>query len=209
MSNVYLQTFNRANVRLVSLRDTPIDRIVSDGIVTKDERIPLDVIVYATGFDAISGPVFAIDISGIDGKSMKHEWAEGPKNYLGTMVNGFPNLFMPSSALSPSVLSNMATLAEQQVDFIFDKIGRLESSGHVLLQPLAESQEQWQAETLRYAERRPGALTTKSWYSGANIPGKPRTFMVYCGGFKRYNDKCYQEIKDNFPGYQIKAAPEI
>ena len=209
MSNVYLQTFNRANVRLVSLRDTPIDRIVPDGIVTKDEEIPLDVIVYATGFDAISGPVFAIDISGIDGKSMKHEWAEGPKNYLGTMVNGFPNLFMPSSALSPSVLSNMATLAEQQVDFIFDKIDRLEAGGHLLLQPLAESQEQWQAETLRYAKRRPGALTTKSWYSGANIPGKPQTFMVYCGGFKRYNDRCYQEIKDNFPGYEIKTAPEI
>ena len=209
MSNVYLQTFNRANVRLVSLRETPIVRIVPDGIVTKDEEVPLDVIVYATGFDAISGPVFAIDISGTDGKSMKREWAEGPKNYLGTMVNGFPNLFMPSSALSPSVLSNMATLAEQQVDFIFDKIDRLEAGGHLLLQPLAESQEQWQAETLRYAKRRPGALTTKSWYSGANIPGKPQTFMVYCGGFKRYNDRCYQEIKDNFPGYEIKTAPEI
>ena len=163
----------------------------------------MDVIVYATGFDAISGPLFAIDICGTNGKSISEAWADGPSNYLGTMVHSFPNLFLPSSAMSPSVLSNMATLAEQQIDFIFDTIDWLESNGRPLIQPLPESQERWREETLRYAKLRPGALTTKSWYSGANIPGKPRVFMVYCGGFKRYNETCYRELAEGFPGYEL------
>ena len=206
-SDVYLQTFNQPHVRLIAVPETPIEQIVSEGIRTTAETIPLDVIVYATGFDAISGPVFAIDISGMGGRSMKDAWADGPVNYLGTMVHGFPNLFLPSSAMSPSVLSNMATLAEQQIDFIFDTIEWLDQHGSPLLHPRPESQEHWRKETLRYAERRPGALTTKSWYSGANIPGKPQVFMVYCGGFKRYNETCYGELKNGFPGYELVESP--
>lgn len=206
-SDVYLQTFNQPHVRLIALPETPIEQIVPEGIRTTTGLIPLDVIVYATGFDAISGPVFAIDITGMKGRSLKALWADGPLNYLGTMVHGFPNLFLPSSAMSPSVLSNMATLAEQQVDFIFDTIDWLDRHGRALLHPLPASQEQWREETLRYAGRRPGALTTKSWYSGANIPGKPRVFMVYTGGFKRYHETCYRELASGFPGYELLGPP--
>jgi cation diffusion facilitator CzcD-associated flavoprotein CzcO len=206
-SDVYLETFNQPHVHLIALPETPIEQIVAEGIRTTAQTIALDVIVYATGFDAISGPVFAIDISGMGGRSMKQTWADGPLNYLGTMVHGFPNLFLPSSAMSPSVLSNMATLAEQQIDFIFDTIEWLDQNGRPLLHPLSESQEYWRRETLRFAERRPGALTTKSWYSGANIPGKPRVFMVYCGGFKRYHETCYRELENGFPGYEMLASP--
>ena len=202
-SDVYLQTFKQPHVHLIALAQTPIERIVPAGIVTTAETIALDLIVYATGFDAISGPVLAIDISGIGERSMKDTWADGPVNYLGTMVHGFPNLFLPSSAMSPSVLSNMATLAEQQIDFIFDTIEWLDRHGCPRLHPRPESQEHWRKETLRYAERRPGALTTKSWYSGANIAGKPQLFMVYCGGFKRYNETCYGELENGFPGYDL------
>lgn len=205
-SDAYLQTFNQPNVRLVSLAQTPIERTTPTGVVTTAETIPLDVLVYATGFDAISGSVFAIDIAGIGGASMKDAWVDGPTNYLGTMVHGFPNLFLPSSAMSPSVLSNMATLAEQQIDFIFDSIDWLDRNGRQRLHPRPESQVHWREETLRYAERRPGALTTKSWYSGANIPGKPRMFMVYCGGFKRYSEICNAEVRDGFPGYELFSA---
>lgn len=203
MSDVYLQTFNQPNVRLVSLRETPIERIVEDGIRTSAAHVPLGVIVYATGFDALTGPVRAMNITGLEGVSMKDAWADGPTNYLGTMVHGFPNMFLPSSALSPSVLSNMATLAEQQVDFIFDTISELDRKGQSGLHPRPESQDFWAAETLRYAERVPGGLTTDSWYNGANIPGKPRRYMVYRGGFKRYHDTCYAEIDREFPGYEI------
>lgn len=205
-SDVYLQTFNQPHVRLISLTETPIDKITPEGVTTSAETIPLDVLVYATGFDAISGSVFAIDVSGIDGVSMKDVWVDGPVNYLGTMVHGFPNLFLPSSAMSPSVLSNMATLAEQQIDFIFDSIGWLDRNGRPRLHPRPESQVRWREETLRYAERRPGALTTKSWYSGANIPGKPRVFMVYCGGFKRYDEICRSEVRDGFPSYELGSS---
>lgn len=203
-SDVYLQTFNKPNVRLIPLTETPIERIVPEGIATSAEAIELDILVYATGFDAISGALFAIDITGIDDVSFKDEWADGPLNYLGTMVHGFPNLFLPSSAMSPSVLSNMATLAEQQVDFIFDSISWLEQNGQPGLHPQRVSQDRWREETMRYAARRPGALTTRSWYSGANIPGKPQVFMVYCGGFKKYNDICLAEVSEGFPSYSLE-----
>lgn len=202
-SDVYLQTFNEPHVRLIALPETPIVRIVPEGIETTAEKFDLDVIVYATGFDAVSGALFSIDIRGVGGATMRQAWADGPNNYLGTMVHGFPNLFLPSSAMSPSVLSNMATLAEQQVDYIFDSIDWLESHGRPRLQPRSASQVSWREQTLHYARRRPGALTTKSWYSGANIPGKPRVFMVYCGGFKRYDDICKAELRDGFPGYEL------
>lgn len=203
-SDVYLQTFNKPHVRLIPLAETPILRIAPQGVVTSAETIELDVLVYATGFDAITGSVFAIDIAGIGGRSIKEAWRDGPRNYLGTMVHGFPNLFLPSSAMSPSVLSNMATLAEQQIDFIFDSILWLEQNGQPGLHPQRESQERWREETLHYAGRRPGALTTKSWYSGANIPGKPRVFMVYCGGFKKYHDTCLTELREGFPSYALE-----
>lgn len=205
-SDTYLQAFNRPNVRLVSLAETPIEKITPVGVVTTAETIPLDVLIYATGFDAVSGSVFAIDTVGINGVSMKDAWVDGPTNYLGTMVHGFPNLFLPSSAMSPSVLSNMATLAEQQIDFIFDSIDWLDRNGRPRLHPRPESQVRWREETLRYAARRPGALTTKSWYSGANIPGKPRVFMVYCGGFQRYHEICNAEVRDGFPGYELLSV---
>jgi len=195
-------------VRLIALPETPIVRIVPDGIETTTEKFELDVIVYATGFDAVSGALFSIDIRGIGGATMREAWADGPNNYLGTMVHGFPNLFLPSSAMSPSVLSNMATLAEQQIDFIFDSIDWLDKHGRTRLQPRKESQIEWREQTLKYAQRRPGALTTKSWYSGANIPGKPRVFMVYCGGFKRYDDICKAELRDGFPSYERVLADE-
>lgn len=204
-SDVYLQTFNQPHVHLIALPETPIERVTREGIQTTAAMIPLDVIIYATGFDAISGPVFAIDIKGIKGRSMRETWVDGPLNYLGTMVHGFPNLFLPSSAMSPSVLSNMATLAEQQVDFIFDTIEWLDEHGRPQLHPSVDSQVFWREETLRYAQRRPGALTTRSWYSGANIPGKPRVFMVYCGGFKRYHETCYRELAEGFPGYELRG----
>ncbi|WP_416897349.1 MAG: flavin-containing monooxygenase [Minwuia sp.] len=126
MSDVYLQTYNQPHVRLVALKETPIERITVDGITTSAEHVPLDVIVFATGFDALTGPVRSMNIKGIGGAVMADVWADGPVNYLGTMVHGFPNLFLPSSAMSPSVLSNMATLAEQQVDFVFDTVDELE-----------------------------------------------------------------------------------
>ncbi|MDF1720290.1 MAG: NAD(P)/FAD-dependent oxidoreductase [Minwuia sp.] len=205
-SDVYLQTYNQPHVRLIALRETPIEKIVPEGIVTSAETIPLDVIVYATGFDALSGPVRALNITGIDGVSMGDIWADGPVNYLGTMVHGFPNLFLPSSAMSPSVLSNMATLAEQQIDFIFDTIRWLDSNDQAGLHPSSDSQDFWRDETLRFAKRVPGALTTESWYNGANIPGKPRRYMVYRGGFNRYHEACYAELDSGFKGYELLSA---
>lgn len=202
-SDIYLQTFNLPHVRLISLKETPIEKIEKDGIRTTAEKFELDAIIYATGFDAITGAVFAIDIQGLNGVKMKEVWKDGPINYLGTMVHGFPNLFFPSSAMSPSVLSNMATLAEQQIDFIVDTMLWLDEHDKVRIHPKPEAQEFWRQEVLRYAHRRPGAITTNSWYNGANLPNKPRVFMIYCGGFNKYHEICLAELKNGFSNYEL------
>lgn len=202
-SDTYLQTFNLPHVRLISLKETPIESIEPDGIRTSTEKIELDAIIYATGFDAITGAVFALDIEGLDGRTMNDAWKDGPVNYLGTMVHGFPNIFFPSSAMSPSVLSNMATLAEQQIDYIVQSIQWLDEHGQAKLHPKAQAQEFWRQEVLRYAHRRPGALTTNSWYNGANLPNKPRVFMIYCGGFNKYDELCLSELDKGFPNYEV------
>ena len=208
-SDQYLQAFNSPHVRLLSLKETPIVKIEADGIQTSTEKFEFDAIIYATGFDAITGAVFALDIEGLEGKRIREAWKDGPVNYLGTMVHGFPNVFFPSSAMSPSVLSNMATLAEQQIDFIVDSMLWLDAHDHGKLHPKAEAQEFWQKEVLRYAHRRPGALTTNSWYNGANLPNKPRVFMIYCGGFNKYHELCLSELKNDFPNYELLQTPEL
>ena len=208
-SDQYLQAFNSPHVRLLSLKETPIVKIEADGIQTTTEKFELDAIIYATGFDAITGAVFALDIEGLGDKKIREAWKDGPANYLGTMVHGFPNVFFPSSAMSPSVLSNMATLAEQQIDFIVDSMLWLDAHDRCRLHPKAEAQEFWQKEVLRYAHRRPGALTTNSWYNGANLPNKPRVFMIYCGGFNKYHELCLSELRNDFPNYELLQTPEF
>ncbi|MBM9466428.1 flavin-containing monooxygenase [Nakamurella leprariae] len=194
----YYDTFNRDHVRLVDLRSQPIEEITATGIRAGDEEMEFDAIVFATGFDAMTGPLLKIDIRGVDGVALKDKWAAGPRTYLGVSTAGFPNLFMITGPGSPSVLSNMLVSIEQHVEWISDHLNHLRD--HDLQRSEAEvpAEDDWVQHVNDVASV---TLMNKaaSWYRGANIPGKPRIFMPYVGGVGNYRVHC-QKIADS--GYQ-------
>ncbi len=200
----YYQTFNRENVTLVDLRATPIVSFTSRGIRTTAREYELDMVVYATGFDALTGPLFAMDIRGRGGTRLKDKWAEGPRTYLGLGTSGFPNLFTITGPGSPSVLSNMPVSIEQHVEWISDCIQHMESVQLRTIEATEDAEEAWTAHVNEVA-----AFTlfpkAASWYMGANIPGKPRVFMPYVGGVGNYRQRCDAVAANNYEGFRLTA----
>ncbi|MBN3785962.1 NAD(P)/FAD-dependent oxidoreductase [Burkholderia sp. Ac-20353] len=196
----YYETFNRDNVTLVDLRHAPISGLTPRGVRTSTAHYDVDAIVFATGFDAMTGAIHAIDIRGRNGKQLREHWGAGPRTYLGLMSAGFPNLFIVASVGSPSVLSNMMTSIEQHVDWISACIERLhtERIGTIEAAPAAEQTWVDHVNVLSAATLFP--LGT-SWYMGANIPGKPRIFMPYAGGVGRYRELCERIEAQGYPGF--------
>ena len=199
----YFETYNRDNVALVDLREDPIQEIVADGIRTKRKTHPLDAIVFATGFDAMTGPITRIGIKGRGGKKLEDKWAQGPQTYLGLATVGFPNMFMITGPGSPSVLGNMPTSIEQHVDWICECIGHLQKQGAKTIEPVASAEEKWGQHVKELAD---ATLFTQtdSWYMGANIPGKPRVFLPYIGGFGTYRKLCAEIADKGYEGFTIR-----
>ncbi len=185
----YYQTFNQPHVRLVDLRSTPITSITETGIDLGAEHLEVDAIVYATGFDAMTGAIVAVDITGRDGLTLKQKWAAGPITYLGLMSVGFPNFFTITGPGSPSVLSNMMVSIEQHVDWVSDCLVRLRADGLTTIEPTPTAEAGWMVHNNDCA-----AITlfpsADSWYMGANVPGKPRVFLPYVGGVDAYRKAC-------------------
>ncbi|MEP2186289.1 NAD(P)/FAD-dependent oxidoreductase, partial [Roseibium sp.] len=199
----YFETFNRDNVSLVDIKTNPITRITPTGIETSASHHDLDIIVFATGFDAISGPLLAMDIRGTNGVSLKETWAEGPKTYLGLQIAGFPNLFTVTGPGSPSVLTNMPVAIEQHVEWITNCIDTLRKSGRSRIETTAEAAEEWVGETNAAANATLLPQANSSWYLGANVPGKPRVFMPYAGGMARYRKRCNDVAADGYKGFVL------
>ena len=185
----YYATFNRENVTLVDVRSTPIEEITPAGVRTSMLSTRWTVIVFATGFDAMTGTLCNIDIRGRAGAALKQKWSQGPRSYLGIMVAGFPNLFTITGPGSPSVLTNMIVSIEQHVDWIADCLAYLRQHGLATIEPTVDAENAWVAHVNEVADSTlyPRA---NSWYMGANIPGKPRVFMPYVGGLGVYRQKC-------------------
>lgn len=201
----YFETYNRKNVTLVDLGGAGIDEITPDGIAAKGTAYALDVIVFATGYDAMTGALLRVDIRGDGGHTLKENWAEGPKTYLGLATSGFPNLFMITGPGSPSVLSNMIPSIEQHVEWIADCIGHAREQGVDRIEATRDAEEQWVAHVNEIAERTlyPQA---SSWYLGANIPGKPRVFMPYIG-FPDYVRRCDEVARQGYKGFVMAPGP--
>ncbi|WP_068165997.1 flavin-containing monooxygenase [Rhodococcus phenolicus] len=198
----YFETYNRDNVTLINLRRTPLVEITETGIRTSEEYQELDVLVYATGFDAMTGALSRIDIRGRDGRTLRDEWAAGPRTYLGLSSNGFPNMFFMVGAGSPSVLANMVLMAEQQVDWIAACLDHLDEHNARSIEAGEQAVDEWVAEC---NEKAAGTLfpSANSWYMGANIPGKPRVFMPYIGGFANYCNICAEVAAAGYKGFDI------
>ena len=201
----YFQTYNLPHVRLVDLRATPIATITESGIDTVEESFELDAIVYATGFDAMTGPLVAVNIAGRDGVTLREKWADGPSTYLGLTTVGFPNFFTITGPGSPSVLSNMVVSIEQHVDWIADCLDYLRAAGMETIEPTDLAESGWNQHVDDCA-----AITlyprANSWYMGANVPGKPRVFLPYIGGVDAYRAVCDEVVARGYLGFQPDRA---
>ena len=200
----YFETFNRDNVSLVDIKAAPIVEITATGIRTTEAEYPLDVIVFATGFDAMTGALLALDIQGRDGASLNQAWAEGPRTYLGLQVAGFPNLFTITGPGSPSVLTNMPVAIEQHVNWITDCIAYLRDQGIATIEADAKAAEAWVAHVNDAANATLLPQANSSWYLGANVPGKPRVFMPYAGGMANYARRCEEVAARGYEGFVLE-----
>jgi cation diffusion facilitator CzcD-associated flavoprotein CzcO len=201
----YFETYNRDNVSLVDIRHAPIQEITATGLRTEDAEYELDVIVFATGFDAMTGSFFKMDIRGRNGLALKDKWAEGPKTYLGLATADFPNMFMITGPGSPSVLSNMPVSIEQHVEWISDLIENLREREIDLVEADPEAEIAWVAHVNEEAAQTMFMLAD-SWYLGANIPGKPRVFTPYTGGVGVYREKCDAVAASGYEGFVLGTA---
>jgi len=199
----YFETYNRENVSIVSLRKTPIEEIVPAGIRTSDRTYDLDIIVFATGFDAMTGSLLKLNIEGLNGRKLRDDWRAGPQTYLGLQIPGYPNLFTITGPGSPSVLCNLPPAIEQHVQWITDCIKHMKDHHLTKVQTSEAVSQQWQAEVDRAANDTLLPQVKHSWYLGANVPGKPRVFMPYAGGFAHYRSICDDVARDNYRGLQF------
>ncbi|HJZ34432.1 MAG TPA: NAD(P)/FAD-dependent oxidoreductase [Hyphomicrobiaceae bacterium] len=199
----YFETFNRDNVSLVDVRAAPIEAITPAGVKTSVAEYPLDIIVFATGFDAMTGPLIAMNIRGRDGLALADAWRAGPSNYLGLQVAGFPNLFTITGPGSPSVLCNMPVAIEQHVEWITDCIRHLRHAGAAWIEPSPEAMDRWLEAVDTAANATLLPQVKHSWYLGANVPGKPRVFMPYAGGMAHYRKICDDVAGNGYQGFRL------
>jgi cyclohexanone monooxygenase len=198
----YYETYNRDNVALIDISSTPITSITKQGLKLDNVEYQFDAIVFATGFDAMTGALMKVDIRGRDGQKLSDKWAGGPLSYLGLSVSGFPNLFTVTGPGSPSVLTNMMVAIEQHVDWVVDCLCHLRESKQSIIEASSEAEAEWvkQVEEVAQTTLYPQA---NSWYVGANIPGKPRGFMPYVGGMASYRDICNDVVDKGYLGFNL------
>lgn len=203
----YYETYNRDNVSLVDVKRNPIEEITTKGIKTTAGETELDAIVFATGYDGMTGPLFKIDIRGRDGIALKNKWEEGAqtRTYLGLATNGFPNMFTITGPESPSVLSNMPISIEQHVEWIMDCINYLKENNIELIEANEEAEKAWSKHCRELAD---ATLYTKtdSWYMGANIEGKARGFLIYVGGVGTYREICTEIAENGYEGFDLISS---
>jgi cation diffusion facilitator CzcD-associated flavoprotein CzcO/acetyl esterase/lipase len=200
----YYATYNLPHVRLVNVRKHPIRQVTETGIDTADESFTVDAIVFATGFDAVTGAITAVDFRGRNGLVLKDKWANGPQTYLGLTTAGFPNLFFITGPGSPSVLSNMAVSIEQHADWVLDCLGHLSTGGFDVIEPTDIAEAGWTQHVNDCADITlyPAA---NSWYMGANVPGKPRVFLPYCAGLDFYHLSCDEVVARDYLGFTLSG----
>jgi cyclohexanone monooxygenase len=202
----YFEVFNRDNVTLVDISKAPVT-VTPKGVKTGEAEYEFDALIFALGFDAMTGALSKIDIRGRSGEALKDKWDSGPRTYLGLMVSGFPNMFIVTGPGSPSVLSNMVVSIEQHIDWISDCIAAMGQRQMDAIEATEAAEEMWVAHVNEVANMTlyPQA---NSWYIGANVPGKPRVFMPYPGGVNVYRDFCKDVVAKGYEGFVMSSSSQ-
>ena len=202
----FYEIFNEENVELVSLQETPIQRITETGILTSDGKLhEVDVMVFATGYDALTGAILRIDITGRCGRKLQDKWKNGPQAYLGISTSEFPNFFMITGPLSPGPLNNMAVSIEQHVEWVSDCIKYMERNDIATIEAQEQAEQEW-FDHVQEVVSNTLYLKANSWYLGANVPGKPRVFIPYLGGAGAYRAKCDDVANNHYKGFTLKKS---
>ena len=201
----YYEAYNRDNVSLVDVGNSPIVAITPHGLRTADAEYEFDIIIFATGFDAMTGALLKIDIRGTGGQSLAEKWEGGPLAYLGLQVAGFPNMFTVTGPGSPSVLTNMPVAIEQHVDWISDCIEYMRAGGLTRIEAKPDAEDAW-VDHVNAAADMTLFVKANSWYVGANIPGKKRVFMPYVAGMIDYKTRCDEVASKGYDGFELRSA---
>jgi cyclohexanone monooxygenase len=201
----YYASFNQPNVDIVDVRADPIVELTPTGLRTTSQSYEVDVIVFATGYDAMTGTLLRLNVTGRDGRTLPAEWADGPATYLGLTVAGFPNFFVLAGPGSPSVFSNVIPAIEQHVEWIGELLSHVRSEGADLVEAEVAAQHEWTRHVSEVAERSLLAHGN-SWYRGANTPGKPQVVMPYVGGTNAYRAKCDAVVAAGYTGLEISRS---
>jgi len=201
----YFETFNRDNVRLIDIKSSPIERLTATGLLAGAETFEFDSIVFATGFDAMTGALAKIDIRGRNNADLQQKWEAGPRTFLGLTVADFPNMFLITGPGSPSVLSNMIVSIEQHVDWVSDLLAHMQSHGLTTIDANIDAEDAW-VEHVNEVAHKTLYPRAASWYMGANVPGKPRLFMPYIGGVGAYRKKCDEVAANNYAGFSFDVS---
>ncbi|MBK8131766.1 MAG: NAD(P)/FAD-dependent oxidoreductase [Gammaproteobacteria bacterium] len=202
METGYYEAYNQDNVSLVDLRATPIERITPRGVKTSVREYDLDILIYATGFDAVTGVFRRIDIRGKDGQSLTDKWAGGPETYLGMQVAGFPNMFMLVGPHNGATLCNIPRCIEQNVEWVTNCLAYMKEHNFQRIEATREAELAWTEHVYEYAQK---SLLSKadSWFTGANVPGRKRTVLLYVGGQDNYRKKCDEVVARNYEGFAL------
>ena len=203
----YFATFNRDNVSLVDISETPIETLTAQGIRTSEADLDFDIIIYATGFDAFTGSLLKPEIVGRDGLSLREKWSAGPRSFLGIAVNGFPNMFVIVGPGSPSLLSNVLLSTEEQIDWLADLFEHCRKHQIVEIEASEEAERDW-VRHVNDRARETLYLKTPSYYLGAEMPGKPRVFMPYSGGVRGYRRILERTAAGGYRGLNLRRAEQ-
>ena len=198
----YYETFNKPHVHLADCLDDPIERITCSGIKTQKSEYELDVILLATGFDALTGALLAFEVIGKNGRDLKEKWSAGARSYLGIAMEGFPNMFMVCGANGPSALANIITLNEQTVDWICSTIAYMQANNFSAIEAQSAAESEYM-ETVAQLAQQTLLSKAKTWYVGANVEGKQQGLTMYTGGFAKYRDTCADIARNGYPGFSF------
>jgi cation diffusion facilitator CzcD-associated flavoprotein CzcO len=203
----YYETYNLPSVHLVDCLADPIVEITARGVRTESREVELDILIFATGYDALTGALLAIDVTGRGGRKVQDKWKDGARSCLGIMMEGFPNLFMTTGPNGPAALANIVRTSENDVDWIADAITHMDRHGLAAIEPTRKAEDDWMALVKALAQRSL-ILKAKSWWVGANVKGKPQGLPMFTGGFHKYREHCAAAAQDGYRGFAFERAEE-
>lgn len=202
----YYETYNQPNVHLVDCVTDPIHEITEKGVRTQSGEIELDMLIFATGYDGLTGALLACDVVGRQGRKVNDKWKEGARSYLGLMMEGFPNLFMTTGPNGPAALANIVRISEHDVDWIADLMTHMDENGLASVEPSKEVEDRWM-DLVHTLSQRTLLSKAKTWYVGANVKDKPLGLTLFTGGFHKYREHCAAAVQDGYRGFAFEREP--